>query len=272
VRVVVDIPVECTDDEVVALFAHHCSERTRLVGADQVTSATARRFPIEALARVAHDVGAAILVDGAHAPGMFKLEVPKLGADFWVGNLHKWACAPPGTGVLWVAPERRDEMLSLVVSWGEADGFPISFERVGTDDLSAWLAAPSSLDLLGSLGWERVRAHNEALVCWAQQMVAEAIGTPPSELRHDPGLSMAVVPLPPGRADTREEAQILQEHLADLGVEAAVGCWRGRGAIRLSAHVYNQPSDYERLATGAREFLTADGAVPRGDRVPPRRS
>ena len=255
VRVVVGVPVESSDEEVIALFSRQCSERTRIVVADQVTSATARRFPIEDVIRVAHDVGAAILVDGAHAPGMLDLEVPKLGADFWVGNLHKWACAPAGTGVLWVAPEWRERMLSLVVSWGEADGFPISFERVGTDDLSAWLAAPSALELLGSLGWDRVRAHNEALVLWAQGTVAEAIGTASSELRHDRGLSMAVVPLPPGRADTREEAQALQGHLAELRVEAAVGCWRGRGAIRLSAHVYNQPSDYERLAIGAREFL-----------------
>ena len=40
-----------------------------------------------------------------------------------------------------------------------------------------------------------------------------------------------------------------------LGVETAIGCWNGRGAIRLSAQVYNQPSDYERLAIGVRDFL-----------------
>lgn len=261
VRVVVDVPVESSDEEVVSLFAHRCSQRTRLVVADQVTSATARRFPIEDLIRITHDVGAAILVDGAHAPGMLNLEVPKLGADFWVGNLHKWACAPPGTGILWVAPAWRERVLSLVVSWGEVDGFPISFERVGTDDLSAWLAAPSSLRLLGTLGWDRVRAHNEALVCWAQAKVAAAIGTQASELRHDPGLSMAVVPLPGGRVRTEEEARMMKNYMVDLGVEAAVGCWRGRGAIRLSAHVYNRPSDYDRLAVGARGFLAGDGEV-----------
>jgi isopenicillin-N epimerase len=190
---------------------------------------------------------------------MLNLDVPELGADFWVGNLHKWACAPAGTGVLWVAPAWREQMCSLVVSWGEADGFPISFERVGTDDLSAWLAAPSSLHLLGSLGWDRVRAHNEALVCWAQAMVAEAIGTPPGELRHDQGVSMAIVPLPTGRVNTPEEARILKNHMASLGVEMSVVCWHGRGTIRLSAFVYNRPSDYERLAIGTRGFLAEGG-------------
>jgi len=35
----------------------------------------------------------------------------------------------------------------------------------------------------------------------------------------------------------------------------AVGSWNGRGAIRLSAHVYNRPSDYERMAVGVRDYL-----------------
>jgi isopenicillin-N epimerase len=259
-RVVAPVPIDSTDGEIVAIFAEHCSERTGLVVVDQVTSPTARRFPIEEVAAVGHRFGAAVLVDGAHAPGMLPLEVPRYGADFWVGNLHKWACTPAGTGALWVAPQWRERMLSLVVSWGEADGFPLSFERVGTDDLSAWLAAPITLDLLGSLGWERVRAHNEALVCWAQATVAEALGVPSSELHHDAGLSMALVRLPPGQADTRERTQALHEHMVTLGVEMAVGCWGGRGAIRLSAQVYNRPSDYERMAVGVRNFLAGSKA------------
>ena len=40
-----------------------------------------------------------------------------------------------------------------------------------------------------------------------------------------------------------------------LGVEIGDRCWNGRGAIRLSAQVYNQPSDYERLAIGVRDLL-----------------
>jgi isopenicillin-N epimerase len=255
IRVVANVPLDSTDDEVVTRFAERCSARTGLVVVDQVTSPTARRFPIEMVARVAHSFDAPVLVDGAHAPGMLPLDVPAIGADFWVGNLHKWACAPAGTGALWVAPAWRERMLSVVVSWGEQDGFPLSFERVGTDDLSAWLAAPNSLELLGNLGWDRVREHNEALVCWAQATVAEILGVPSSELSHDGGLSMATVPLPAGRVDTREQAQAVQDHMVTRGVEMAIGCWNGRGRIRLSAYVYNSPSDYERMALGVRDFL-----------------
>ena len=257
VRVVIDIAVDDTDDEMVADVAAHCSERTALVVVDHISSSTAKRFPVDAVAAVAHRHGAPVIVDGAHAPGMVPVDVPSIGADFWVGNLHKWPCAPAGTAALWVAPRWREQICPLVVSANEPLGFPVSFDRAGTNDLSAWLAAPSALHLLASLGWDRVRAHNQALALWAQATVAEIIGVPTSELRHDAGLSLAVVPLPPGLADTHQQAQALQDRLVKRGVEMQVPGWNGRGTIRLSAHVYNQPSDYERLALGVREVLTA---------------
>jgi isopenicillin-N epimerase len=254
VRVTAQVPVECSDDEVTAIVAEHCRENTALVVIDQITSATARRFPIEAVAKVAHQVGAAVVIDGAHAPGMLPVDVPQIGADFWVGNLHKWPCAPAGTGVLWVAEPWRERILPLVVSGNERAGFPAAFDRVGTNDLSAWLAAPSALQLLGALGWDRIRTHNEALVHWAQSTVADVLGTPERELRHDPGLSLAVVPLPSGLADNRAAAQALQDHMAGIGVEMQLPIWNGRGTIRLSAHAYNSPSDYERMALGVRDY------------------
>lgn len=256
VRVVADIPIDSTDEKIAAIVEMHCSERTGLVVIDQVTSATARRFPIEEVARIAHRAGAAVLVDGAHAPGMLPVEVPAIGADFWVGNLHKWPCAPAGTGVLWAAPQWRGQLSPLVVSANEHEGFPSAFDRVGTNDLSAWLAAPSALELLGSLGWDRVRSHNENLVRWAQRRVAEILEVPTEDLRHDAGLSLAVVPLPAGLADTRDRSQQLHAHLEAVGVEATTPVWSGRGTIRLSAHVYNRPADYERMAFGIRDFMS----------------
>ncbi|HTZ92698.1 MAG TPA: aminotransferase class V-fold PLP-dependent enzyme [Streptosporangiaceae bacterium] len=254
-RVVTSIPYHSSDDEIVAAFAEHCTDRTRLVVVDQVTSATARLFPVEEVARLAHRTGARVLVDGAHAPGMLPLDVPSLGADLWVGNLHKWACAPAGSGALWVAPHCREEIRSLIVSWNEPDGYPSSFDSVGTDDLSAWLATPLSLRVLASLGLDRIRDHNEALVGWAQSTVAEVLGLPPDDLRHDPGLSMALLRLPAGLVDSLEEGLKLRDRMAETGVEMAIGYWARRGTIRLSAQVYNQPSDYERLAIGVRSLL-----------------
>ncbi|HVX42319.1 MAG TPA: aminotransferase class V-fold PLP-dependent enzyme [Mycobacteriales bacterium] len=254
-RVVAPVPLDSTDDDIVAILTAHCSERTGLVVVDHVTSATARRFPVRRIARVAHDAGALLFVDGAHAPGMLPVDVPAIGADFWVGNMHKWPCAPAGTGVLWVAPAHRADIHSLVISHADHEGFPVSFEHGGTNDLSAWISAPNSLELFGNLGWDRVRAHNEALVRRGQHILADILGMPTAGLRHDPGLSMALVPLPGGLADSPEQARALQNHLVGQGIEMVTNRWGGVPRVRLSAQVYNSPADYERLALAIRAVM-----------------
>jgi isopenicillin-N epimerase len=190
-----------------------------------------------------------VLVDGAHAAGMLELELDRLGADYWTGNLHKWCCAPRGTAVLHVAPGQREAMRPLVASWGEGDGFPRAFDWTGSDDVTAWLAAPRSLRLLDGLGWERVRRHNVELAVLGQRTVGQALGLDPDRLPRHAAVSMQLVPLPDGVAADPEAASALQAHIGEqIGVEVAVTSWRGAGYLRLSAHVYDAPADYQRLA------------------------
>ena len=69
--------------------------------------------------RAGWQVGARVIVDGAHAAGNLpSLDVPASGADFYVTNLHKWACAPKGAALLWAAPALQGQLLPLTVSHG----------------------------------------------------------------------------------------------------------------------------------------------------------
>ena len=200
--------------------------------------------------------GIPVLVDGAHAAGMLQLELDRLDTDFWTGNLHKWCCAPRGTAVLHVAPEHRASVRPLVASWGEGLGFPGAFDQVGSDDLTAWLAAPRALRLLEQLGWERLRRHNVELAVRGQRVVGEALGYDPAGLPQHAAVSMQLVPLPAGIATDPDEAAALQDRIAEqLAVEVAVTSWTGQGFLRLSAQAYNAPADYSRLAADLPKLL-----------------
>ena len=180
---------------------------------------------------------------------MLAVELDRLGADFWAGNLHKWCCAPRGTAVLHVAPEHRARMRPLVASWAEPSGFPQSFNDVGTEDLTAWLAAPRALRLLDQLGFDRLRRHNVELAVHGQRVLAEGLGLEIGSLPRDPAVSMQLVPLPAGVASSPAEAAALQAQIGEqIAVEVAVTSWAGRGFVRLSAQVYNSPADFARLA------------------------
>src|SRR5437762_1470979 len=152
-RRVVPLSLTAGDDETVtAVRAAVEPARTKLVIVDLITSSTARLFPVTRIARALREAGVPLLVDGAHAPGSLSLDVDALGADFFVGNLHKWAFAPRSTALLVVAPGWRTRIRPVVVSWGQPDRFPGSVEEAGTLDYTAWLAAPTGLFTLRSLG------------------------------------------------------------------------------------------------------------------------
>jgi isopenicillin-N epimerase len=177
--VVVEIPLGASDDEVLAALLAGVTERTRLAVVDEVASATAQRFPVGRIVAALRERGVAVLVDGAHAPGLLPVDLGVLRPDFWVGNFHKWPCAPRGSAGLYVAERWRGAVGSFPVSWREEEGFPHSFLLPGTADQSGWLAVPSALEFFGALGWDAVRARNGALAAYGQQVIAEAVGADP---------------------------------------------------------------------------------------------
>ncbi|GAA0642329.1 aminotransferase class V-fold PLP-dependent enzyme [Streptomyces malaysiensis subsp. malaysiensis] len=245
------IPLESTAEGIAAVFEGALSEATALVVVDQITSATARLFPVAEITRLAHAVGAKVLVDAAHAPGMLADPVGLAqGADFWVGNLHKWCCAPRGTAALVASGPGAQDLWPLTDSWGAPDPFPQRFDIQGTLDLTAWLAAPRSLEFIEeTYGWDLARARITKLAEVAQGMLADALGADLTAVRFGEAPAMRLVPLPAGLATDHEAAQALQRRIAvGTGCETAITSWDGRGFLRLSAHLYNTVSDYERLA------------------------
>jgi isopenicillin-N epimerase len=247
-----EVPLGATDEEVVrAVRTGVRPGRTRLAIVDQIASSTARHFPVRAIAAELHTVDVPVLVDAAHVPGMLPVQVNAIGADFWVGNFHKWGFAPRGSALLHVAPRWRNRIRPLVVSWEQERGFPYSVEYQGTLDPSPWLATPAGLYALRTLGADEVRAHNAALVAYGQRVVGAALGHRPTDLP-DPGhpdMSMRVVPLPAGVAATPDTAEELRVRIAErLATEVLVNAWRGQGLLRLSAQIYNRAEEYDRLA------------------------
>jgi isopenicillin-N epimerase len=192
--------------------------------------------------------GVPVLVDAAHGPGMLDVDVERLGADYWTGNLHKWVCAPKGAAVLVTELGRREDLRPLVTSHGAGGGLFEEFHWPGTDDPTAWLAAPTALDVLDGLGWERLRTHNHALVIQGRDTLAHALGTIPPVPEEATGW-MTIVPLPNGAVASQEEGWALGWRLFDEHrIEVPVTWWSGRAFVRISAHAYNHPAEYERLA------------------------
>jgi isopenicillin-N epimerase len=244
------IPIH-SPTEVIDCVIRGLGHRTRLLVIDHVTSPTALVLPIKSIVEQCQARGIDVMVDGAHAPGMLPLDVPYIGATYYAGNLHKWTCAPKGSGFLWVRPDHQTEIHPLGISHHLNEGFAREFDWQGTRDISGWLAIPRAMQFMSELGWEKTREHNHAMTVWVQEMLCEAWQAEPISPIDGALLgSMATIQMPAPLDQLRlDQMQALQRKLYDdHQIEVPLMRWSDRVLIRPCCQVYNTPDEYERLA------------------------
>jgi len=166
-----------TEEGVLAGLAAAIGPRTRLAVLDHITSGSALVLPIEAMVALCHQAEVPVLVDGAHAPGQVALDMRRIGADWYVGNCHKWLMAPKGSAFIWAAPDRQGDLHPVTISHGYGSGFLAEFDWTGTRDPSAFLAVGAAIEFHEWLGGAGLRARNAALAAEASNLVAQRLNT-----------------------------------------------------------------------------------------------
>lgn len=241
-------------DTVVDAVAAAITPRTRLLVVDWITSPTALVLPVRRLVKLAQERGVPVLVDGAHAPGQVRVDLDALGADWWVGNLHKWTCAPKGAALLWARADRHEALRAPVTSHGWGAGLQAELEWPGTFDPTAWLAAPEAVRWHGG---QALMDANRALAAAALPVVADSSGLdlpppPPEAMRG----AMHAFPLDGVPAERFAELwnTLFEVHR----VEVPILAWQGRVWCRYSAMSrYNTLDQYARLGEALRATLPA---------------
>ena len=245
--------------DVTEAVADRVTRRTRLAVIDHVTSPTALVYPIEEIvATLEPDVP--VLVDGAHGPGQVGLDLDRLGASWYTGNLHKWVCAPKGAAFLHSRSDRLEMTVPTVISHGHnapaaepGDRYRLLFDWLGTDDFSAWAVVPDVLRLVGGLeagGWEAVMKRNHELVLEGRRVIADALGTALPAPDETIG-AMAAIQMPDGEgAHPSSELSPLMGDLIDRDFATLIMNWPAwpRQLLRISAHLYNTVDEYRALA------------------------
>ena len=229
---------------------------TRLAILDHISSHTALTLPVAAMTARCRARGVPVLIDGAHAPGAIDLDVAAFGADWYVGNLHKWAFAPRACGFLWVAPAQHAATHPPTISWGLDVGLTQEFDWTGTRDPSPMLCAPDGIAFMRDvLGLDAMRTWNHDLVWRMAHELSARWGQPFTTPEAMVGC-MASVALPE-RIDKLGEAAApaLKDWLFhERRIEAQVLAINGHVCVRLPAQVYNDETDYERLADAVDEW------------------
>jgi cysteine desulfurase/selenocysteine lyase len=177
-------PIDDAGDVPLAAVAERLGERTRLVAVAHASNALGTVLPVAEIARLAHERGALVLLDGAQAAPHLPLDVRALGCDFYTFSGHK-LYGPTGIGVLW----GRRELLEAMPPWqGGGDMIrSVSFERTtyndlpwrfeaGTPDIAGAVGLGAAIDFVQALGWDAVARHERALLDAATERLGRLPG------------------------------------------------------------------------------------------------
>jgi len=262
--------------EVAERFLAKVTPHTRIGFISHITSASSLVFPVAEVVREFNRRGVDIVVDGAHSPGQVPVDVHALAPTYFVGSGHKWLSGPKGTGFIYVRPDRQARFRPVALSSRAAKIRPDralflrDFDYQGTDDYSAMLTLPHSIEAMGAIlpgGWPALLRRNHDLAMAGRRVLCDVLGIEPPAPETMIG-TMATLPIPepgPGLADRPTlYDDALQDELKDRhGIVAPV--WRlpsdNTRVVRISAQLYNSVAQYERLAHALREELAREHRV-----------
>ncbi len=254
-------PVTSGEEQVAAVM-NGVTERTKLIIVSHITSPTAVIFPVAAVCREAAKRGVPVCVDGPHALAMVPINLKRLGCDFYCASGHKWLSAAFGSGFLYVAKKRQQQLSPPVMSWGGSlSGRPAhwqdEFRWLGTRDPAAFLAVPRAIEFLEQFGLDVFRQQTHELARYARQRIVELTGLePPIPDSVEWYGSMIALPLPSNgepapRQGIRDQ---LQNPLWDkYGIEVPIVHWRGERLIRVSCHLYNSRDHIDLLCEALKQ-------------------
>ena len=158
--------------------------RTKVVSVCQVSNVLGTVNPIAEMARIAHEHGAVICVDGAQGASHMKTDVRALDADFYAFSSHKMY-GPTGIGILYGRRELLEkmppyqgggEMIGHVsfagTTWAD---LPFKFEA-GTPDYVGAAALTKAIDYIERIGMDRIAAHENELCAYATEQMSAIPG------------------------------------------------------------------------------------------------
>ena len=233
---------------ILTLFQDAITPRTRVLFFSHITTVTGVVLPVKQLAALARSKGILSAVDGAHVPGMMKLDVHDLGCDMYSASPHKWLQAPKGTGFLYVRDEVIDRLWNTIATegWDEPKIRAERFQRIGSSNVPALAGLKASIEFANEIGMDRIEKRHRKMAGYILAQM-QGVGAH-SWTSPDPALRCAITTV------TIEPYQMPEPELW-LWKEKKIRIRGGAPSkIRLSTPYYLLKKDIDRFIEACSEY------------------
>lgn len=236
--------------QIVDAFVDAFTDKTRVVHITHMINWMGQILPVKEIAREARRRGIEVLVDAAHTFAHLDYKIPDLECDYYGTSLHKWLCAPFGSGMLYVKKEKIKKLYPLFGAPEPESEDIRKFEHLGTRSFAIEQAIAQAVDFHQMIGSERKQKRLQYLKnYWAEQVKSLPgiqIGT---SLHPDFGCAIALLSL-----ENKDPVQLGNYLFRDHKIHTTTIKWENINGVRITPNVYTTTRDLDRLVRAVKAY------------------
>lgn len=259
------IPVTPEGELDLQVFKQQLSTRTKVVAVNHASNSLGTINPVKEIIRLAHEVGAVVLIDGAQAGAHIHIDVQDLDCDFYCLSSHKMY-GPTGAGILYgkkallesMPPyhgggEMIKEVTFLKTTYND---LPYKFEA-GTPNIADVVAYRHAMEFILELGRENIAAHEQELLEYATEKITKLKGvTAVGTAAHKVGvLAFTVKGIHHFDIGQMLDARGIAVRTGHHCTQPLMECYGLEGTVRASFAVYNTKKEIDQLADGLERII-----------------
>lgn len=247
------LPVE-KEEEVAARYLEQFTDKTRIVHLTHMVNWNGQVLPVRAIAEQARARGIEVIVDAAHSFVHLDFKVEDLQCDYLGTSLHKWLCAPFGSGMLYVRKEKIAGLYPLFASPNPESPDIRKFEHLGTRSFAIEQAIGQAIQFHKLIGSARKEARLKYLRAYWLDQVRDLPGFR-SYTPEDPDLAGAIANIGfEGKNATQFHDFLFKKHR----IHTVPIIWEDINGLRITPNVYTLTEDLDRLVVAIKDFVESN--------------
>ena len=245
-----EFPIE-DKQAIIDQFVGAFTPNTKVVHLTHVINWNGQVLPVKEIATIARERGIEVVVDAAHSFGQFQYKIPDLNCDYLGTSLHKWLCAPFGSGMLYVRKEKIKNLYPFFAAPDPEDDKIKKFENLGTRSLAVEQGIGQAINFHEMIGAERKEARLHYLKkYWAEQL-AEVPGIRMETSMH-PDFSCAIAMFSVEGQNPRAVQKWL---LHKYRIHTVAITWENIHGVRVSPNVYTLTKELDAFVAAVKKCI-----------------
>jgi len=245
---------EDDDEKIVGEYVNAFTEKTKIAHVTHIINWTGQIMPARKIADEAHKRNIEVLLDAAHSFAHIDFKIPDTDCDYAGTSLHKWLCAPFGSGMLYIKKEKIKNIWPLLANDKPLGEDIRKFETLGTRSFPIEQAISQAIDFHTIIGPKRKEERLKYLKNYWTQQVKDI-----KELRFytsfAPEKSCAITNVGIIGMKTGDfEMKLFEKYK----IHTSPIVWENIDGIRITPHVYTSLADLDILVKGIREIAAAN--------------